>query len=365
MSERLFDLVIGCGQGGGRIAKTFSEFYGIRGSYFNLTDLDFQHFSLKKQDTVVIDAGGSGRDPIAGEKVVRENWSEVEDHIQTYGSPRSVALCVGGGGGSGVGFMWPLLEHFRRGKRKVNVFLVFTLPQKREGIPVQPNAMKSLERLVVEEGYVTEKGFGTLLIDNDYCHSLYSQGGADYWNRINQGIVQSLGRLLALTDIEKAKGSLDAASGFKTLDLQELKRVLFFGNGFLDIRQAKASTPAELADIRSAMRTASLVNSSMQIQTTKSYVISVGLPEVWKEKKGVSEAVENAFDGVTRLTKTPYSIQSSYYSPKLKSAVVSVLLAGLTKGKSIDKQLKVAEKNVAKFKEKPKEIDLEIGDLDY
>lgn len=364
MSIRLFDLIIGCGQGGGRIAKTFSDFYGVRGAYFNLTEIDFQKFSLAKRDTLIIDAGGSGRDPIAGEKVVRENWDEVSEHLDVFGKPQTVVLCIGGGGGSGVGFMWPLLEHFRKGKRKTNILLIYTLPQKREGIPVQPNAVKSLDRLV-QEGYVTEKGIGTLLIDNDYCHDLYFQSNANYWEKINSGIALSLGRFVVLTDAEHPNATLDSASGYKSLDIQELRRVMFFGGGFLDIRETRVASVAELSEVKAKIKTASLLNSSMQIQTTKSYIISAGMPDAWKDKKGVSTALEQAFDGVSKMAKTPYSIQTSYYAPKLKTGVVSVLLAGLTKARSIDKQLKVAEKNVAKFKGKSSDIEFQIGDLEY
>lgn len=364
MSSELFDAVLGLGQGGGRLAETFSRYYGIRGLYFNLTGLDFERFSLKKRDTLVIETGGSGRDPAAGEATVSKNFGQVAEMLAQVSAAETVVVCVGGGGGSGVGFMFPILQHLRKGKKKTNILLVYTLPEKREGIPVQPNAVKSLDRLV-QEGYVSERGIGTLLIDNDYCHSLYQKATSDHWQKINEGIAASLGRFAGLAAYTELPHTKNAFAGFKTLDMQELRRVLFFGGGFLDIREVKVPSLAALADVKSALRKGSLVNSSMQIQTAKSYILSVGLPSAWGGTANVSEKVEKVFDDVSRLTRTPYAIQTSYYAGQGQKGTVSLLLAGLTQGKSIERQVRTAEKNVAKFREKPKEIQIEIGDLDY
>lgn len=364
MSSELFDAVIGLGQGGGRIAETFSRYFGVRGLYFNLTAVDFQRFVLKKQDTLIIETGGSGRDPVQGESTVRKNFESVAERLEGVKKDGTVAVCVGGGGGSGVGFMWPVLDYLRKGRRKANVLLIYTLPERREGIPVQPNAVKSLDRLV-REGYATERGIGVLLVDNDYCHGLYQNASADHWQKTNEGIAVALGRFVGAATYSDSQRTKNVFAGFKTLDMQELKRVLFFGEGFLDIREVKATSVGALGEAKSALRKGSLLNSSMHIQTTKSYVLSVGLPSAWEGARGVTEGVEKLFEDVSRLTRTPYAIQTSYFAGSSKYATVSLLLAGLTKGKSIERQVRTAEKNVARYREKPKDIEIQLGDLEY
>lgn len=361
----MFDFFLGLGQGGSRIAKEFSNVYAVPASYINLTDVDFSKFDANRKDIFIIEEGGSGRDPNFGEKVVRHRWSEIKKFVDEKITPGQelIAICVGGGGGSGAGLMLPIIEYLSTKKKKV--FLVYTLPCKTEGVPVQPNALKSLDRLI-SKGYVNARNSGTLLVDNDFCIAKYgSPSRTDFWQSVNVGIASALKRLYLLTNLDHHKNYVDVTAGFKALDARELERIVYFGEGFCDIREASFDSPMFPETIRPVLKTSSLVNYDMNMSSAKSFILSVAIPSEWKNRKGTTEWLENVFLAVDSSTKTPYGIKSSYYSQRIKTAKVTLFLAGMIKGKSIDRQIKTATKNVEKFNSKRIELDLGIKDFDF
>ena len=358
----MIDLVIGAGQGGSRIAKAFSEVYDIEGRYLNLADVDFASFTAPRHHTFVIDGKGTGRDPLVGEQLVRSNMSQVKEFIAAAiksNKAKSVVLCVGGGGGSGTGYMFPLLDYLLSKRREI--ILVYTLPQKKEGLPAVPNALRSVNRLIetyIGRGLPKESQIVPLLVDNDYCFEKYGESdrsdgkGAGYWSRLNEGIARALQRFYYATTLGSDQ-LLNAMDGYNTLDYREFLKILFFKDGFLDIREAYMSHPSEAASIGKALRTSSLLSGSMNINTTKAYIVSVAIPDRWRKYAHMPEYVAEVFDSVSRLTRTPYVLKSSYFSARLEDrATVSLLLAGVTKSHSLDKHLKNALHNIEVFKSK-------------
>lgn len=371
----MFDLVLGAGQGGSRIAKAFAEAYGLLGYYFNLTDVDFSRFDVPQNHIFVLNEGGTGRDATLGEDLVREYQRGLYDFlnsIEMMPSAKHIALCIGGGGGSGTGFMFPILEFLK--KRKKEVFLIFTLPQRKEGLPAQPNALRALNRLITEyigSGIDKTKQIAPLLVDNDYCYDKYGQfkegNELDYWSKVNKAIAYSLRRFYALTNLEKHKTYYDIAAGYNSLDLREFMRILFFKEGFLDIREMVIESFKDVENLRSGIKSSSLVNGSMDINTTKAYIVSVAIPESWKQKHaaGMNAFIEQCFDAAAKMTRTSFVLRSSYYSPKINTARVSLLLAGMTKSHGLDKHVKSAQKNVEKFKNKGAVSALNLEGLDF
>ena len=359
----MIDLCIGCGQGGARIAREFSEIYEVEGRYLNLTDVDFSKFDVPRSHTFILDEGGTGRDPVVGEQAVRKHFRQVEAEVRaavTMTKAKIVLLAVGGGGGSGVGFLFPLLEYLTAKKRQV--LLVFTLPQKREGLPAQPNALKALSRLI-DEGWTQQ--VTTMLVDNDYCLERYGQAGVAYWGRVNRGIAFALRRFYNVTNLEKHKNYLDAAAGYDALDYREFLRILLYGQGFLDIREIQIDDLEDTADLTGQLRSASLLSGSMNINTTKAYIASVALPVEWRDQRNLHTRLDEVFAAVDKMTRTPYVLRSSYFNAKLRNARVSLLLAGVTRSHSLDKHLRQAEKNVAKYRGKQGVDTLDVSSLDF
>lgn len=366
----LFDLICGLGQGGSRLAKLFSDLYEVEGRYFNLTDVDFSKFDVPKDSTFILNEGGTGRDPVVGEALVRSKIDELTTYIKQVCSKykaKHIAVCVGGGGGSGTGFLFPIIEILLSLGKEILLF--YTLPQKREGLPAQPNAIKALNRLIEDHvGKKIEKQnqISLVLIDNDYCYGRYGQNSNDdYWGRVNKGVAISLKRFYNITNLEKHKNYIDIASGYDSLDYREFMRVLFFKDGFIDIREIILDSPKDAVSIRSTIKSSSLLNGSMDINTTKAYIVSVAIPEAWKQKSGIQEMLDVVFDSVAKMTKTPFVLRSSYFNQKIQSARVSLLLAGMSRSHGLDKHINSAVKNVEKFKQKEGVSKLNIKGLDF
>ncbi len=371
----MLDLVLGAGQGGSRIAKAYSKVYNIDSRFFNLTDVDFSKFDAAKNEVFVLNEGGTGRDPEVGEALVKKNKDKLYKYLADLlegDLVKRIALCVGGGGGSGTGFMFPILDYLL--SKKKNILLVYTLPQKKEGLPAQPNALRSLNRLI--EGYIgrgldKSKQVSPLIIDNDYCldrYGMFEDATAEYWSKVNTAIAFSLKRFYNITNLGQHKTYFDMAAGYNSLDYREFLKVLFFKEGFLDIREMAMSSIDEVSNLSNSIKSSSLVNSSMDINTTKAYLASVAIPQSWVNKYSgdkIRDFQSTCFEIAAKLTKTPWTLGSSYFSPKLQTARVSLLLAGLTKSHGLDKHIKNAMKNVQKFKDKGEVSSLSLDGLDF
>ena len=365
----MFDFIIGAGQGGSRVAKEFADSFECDAAYFNLSAVDFSKFEAPRNRILVIDKGGTGRNPEFGEGIVRKRFTEPREFLtglRNFERAQFIMMCVGGGGGSGTGFMFPLLDYML--KRKKEILLVYTLPENREGIPAKPNALVSLNRLI--DDYLQRdsvKKISLMPIDNDFCVRRYGhdieEDGYNYWRRVNLGLVRALKRFWLMTNLEKYKNYIDVASGYKGLDKNDVLRIVFSKHGFMDIREMIfEDTNAD--QLLQRIKTASLVFGSLDIRTTKRYAISVGIPDEWKSKEGILEFVEQIFDVVSKSTKhTPDVVRSSYFNKKLSRIHVSMLLAGLSKSHGLEKIVKSAVKDVKRLKNKGDVEKLDLSDL--
>ena len=340
----MYDFVIGLGQGGGRIAHEFGKGFDIPVVYMNLAGVDFTHIPAMPKDILVFEEGGTGRDPQFGERMVRESFDDLLYFLDRpdYHEAKYVLVCVGGGGGAGIGFMFPLLDHLVVDKKEV--FLVYTLPESREGIPTKPNALEALDKVIAR--YLQKEKISTLLIDNDFCVRKYGNGkGFDYWGAVNTGIVTSLKRFWLLTELDRFKRFIDVSAGYKALDKNDIRRILFSKTGYIDLRQMILPTMNDEGLAR-VIRESSLVFGSLDIRTAKRYVVSIGIPEEWKKKRGTLVFVEGIFQAISKATRhTPDVIRCSYFNSKLNALQVHLLLSGMAKSKGIEKMIRGAERD--------------------
>lgn len=339
----MFDFVIGLGQGGGRLARSFETGFEVPTVYMNLAGVDFAHIEADRRDVLVFEEGGTGRNPKFGERTVRENFSDVEHFFdrQSFRDARYVLVSVGGGGGAGTGFLFPVLDHLLHHKKEV--LLIYTLPERREGIPTIPNALGYLDRIIAK--YLHKERISLLLVDNDYCVGRYGNGdGFDYWGAVNAGIVTSLKRFWLLTELDRFP-SIDVTHGYKALDKNDVRRIIFSRSGYIDLRQLDFTTFDDSA-LQRMVREGSLIFGSLDARTTKRYVVAIGIPDAWKKEPGTLAFVESVFAGISKATRhTPDVIRCSYFNKRLKTMQVHLLLSGMARGRGLDKMIKFAEKD--------------------
>lgn len=378
----MFDIVIGAGQGGCRIAAEFADVFKIHGRYLNVADVDFGDLRVPRSHTLVVGGEGTGRDPTVGEQVARDFIDDIRTFLGdsiclVEDGAETVLLCIGGGGGSGTGMLFPILEFlvdFNEGV--LDIFLLYTMPQKKEGIPAKPNALRGLNRVIREymKGDVSNQ-ISVMLVDNDFCRDKYKSHtreiGSGYWTNVNRGIAKALRRFLSLTDAEKMS-KVDMTAGSGALDYAELYRVMYFKRGFVDIREARV----EVTDLQGGVdlykkelskkiRTSSMVFGSLDIRTTKAYVVLVAMPTAWKLSGEGEDFVTTVFDLLYRATRTSFVLRASFYSSKIKTARITMVLAGMAKSHGLDKILKQTIKDTEKFSAKEDVDEMDLSELDF
>lgn len=351
----MFDFIIGCGQGGSRLAKEISDVFKAPGRYVNLADVDYASFDVPEVHKLIVDGDGTGRSAKRGEEIARSNFDEIGRFVDAaawcYGEDR-ICLCIGGGGGSGTGLMFPILEHLTSNYKKMEILLLYTIPRKLEGLPAKPQALTYLNRLIRD--YMRgRRQVAPIIIDNEYAAGIYCESSVDdyeYWVRINRGVAGALRAFYNLTRIDQAV-HIDAAAGFGALDYNELLSILFFKNGFVDIRDFEVEYP-DASVVPELLRSNSRVFKDLDARTCKAYIVALALPDQWKGHEETGEFVEAVFDAVARVTKTTYVLRSSFYSRRLSKARVLLLYAGLTQGRGLDRIIKQTAKDTEKFSQK-------------
>lgn len=364
----MLNYVVGAGQGGCRIAKTFAEYFSdIESCYLNLAKVDFSQLKVPLGLSFILDEGGSGRNPEVGEKIAKSHKEEIiefmENQFPKLKKGDRVALCVGGGGGSGAGMLFILADWLL--KKKADVLLIFTLPERSEGLPAKPNALKTLNRVIKE--YLETDKLTALVIDNSFCADRFGLSGeedlGDYWADINKGIVFGLLRFYYLTNLDQFSNYIDVNTGYGALDERELIRVMFAKGGFIDLREFKSKTldleAAESAQFRS------LVFGNLDIGSTKSYIATIGFPNYMRNNPDVALFTETIFKRLEKVTKTPFVLRSTHFNKQINEIKVNVLLSGLIKSHGLKKIINQTVKDVEKYKAKGGIEELDLGDMDY
>ena len=339
----MVDLVVGSGQGGCRLGWEIAQSMDIPSAHCNLSEVDFAKLPIPLKDKFLLHCGGTGRDPELGEKYVKKHVAELKIFLSKYtydAEKGSVMLVVGGGGGSGAGFLPHLLKYFVNLRKIDHIMLVYTLPEYSEGVPTKPNAIATLNRVISE--YSTQ--IAITLIDNDYMANKYGhQGSESYWKHINTRVTNVFKKLWLLTNLEKGKNYYDMASGFKAIDLHDLQRAMFKTNGYVDVRELRLEgrLQKDTKIIHQVFSASSLIMEGLEESTAKSYVVILGIPDDYRGRDQVMRYVDGIFRVVGNILQTPDVIRVNYYNKKLKHVKLLVVMAGVT-GNSKLKQLKVS-----------------------
>jgi hypothetical protein len=131
----------------------------------------------------------------------------------------------------------------------------------------------------------------------------------------------------------------------------------------MDIRSINFEAP-DASDLPALLKSSSLVFGNLDIKTTKAYLVSIALPASWQGKR-ISEFEDEVFQSIRKATKTTFTFHSSFYSKKLKHAVVRILASGISKSKGIEKMLKGAVKDTTKYKSKEGITSFDLSNLEF
>ncbi len=359
----MINAVVGAGQGGCRIAKTFAEMFGVPAAYLNLAEVDFSQLLVPSIQRLMLEGDGTGRNPDIGEKMSRKHKVEIsqflEERVPVVAGDH-VVVCIGGGGGSGAGLMLEIINNLLR--RKLDILLIYTLPEKREGLPAKPNALKSLNKII--DRYLVKEKITCMVIDNDFCVERFGAAHeGDYWEEVNTGIVRSMLRFWYLTNLEKFTNFIDVTAGYGALDEKELVRVLYAKGGFVDLREFVATEPD--IELAKNAKFRSLVFGNLDIGSAKQYIVTVGFPERMKNDPRVHPFLDVIFKKLQRITKTSFVLRSSHFNKKLTDIRVNVLLSGLIKSHGLKKIINQTVKDVQKYQDKGGIETIDLSEIDF
>ena len=358
---------VGLGQGGNRLCKVLAEEFEATSCYLNLATIDFSQSGLPKSAILDLNEGGTGRNPEVGEKLALKHKPQIvkflENQFPGLEKGDRVVVCAGLGGGSGAGMLHTITNWLL--SKKTDVLLIVTLPQKGEGLPAQPNALKSLNKIIVK--YLKQKKVSLLVVDNEFAVERYGsedeEDTGSYWDKVNKGVVKSLIRFRNLTNLEQYTNSFDVQAGIGSVDERELVRILFYKGGILDIREYSCKQPD--VDLAKSALFKSLVFGNLDIGTTKGYVVAVGFPYSMRNDARTSKFLDAIYAKLAKITKTPFVLRSSHYNKKSKAIKVNVLLSGLTQSKGLNKIIKNTAKAATKYNEKSSIDKLDLSEIKF
>ena len=190
--------IVGVGQGGSRLAESFWNLGYRRVGIINTAQQDLSLINVPEENKLLIGDGGAGKNPDAADEVFRTRYEDILDFLKkTFGTKyERVLVCAGAGGGTGAGGVARVLEishdlNQSLGKETkdtdAKVGCVLALPTRGEGIKVQENAKKTVNKVVdlQKAGVVSP----LIILDNEKIKQLYPKLSVNqFWSTANNSI---------------------------------------------------------------------------------------------------------------------------------------------------------------------------------
>ena len=192
--------VIGSGQCGGRLAKSFYDIGYKKSIALNTAVADLNPLGLPPIHKLRIGSlEGSGKSMDKGAKAAEESSQAIFDKMKAvFGTVDKIIICVGFGGGTGAGSCPVLiaiarkyLEFIENVDPKQNVIIVAALPTSGElkSVVVEKNN-ETVKKMMFDIAEQNEVG-PIILIDNSRIEKLYRGiPPAKFWPTVNDTITQ-------------------------------------------------------------------------------------------------------------------------------------------------------------------------------
>ena len=213
---------VGSGQGGSRIAETFSKIGYSRVCAINTAQQDLDTVNIPNK--LNIGGGGAGKNPAIGARLYDEKKEDVLDFMKkSFGEEVDrIVVCAGGGGGTGAGSFCGLVKTAYELQRTLGsdnnkVGGILALPKRSEGAKVNENAYNTLTEAwtLVESGILSP----LILIDNEKIGSVYPGLAVDrFWETANLSTCSLFHLFNTIVNKKSHYSSFDAADYKTVLD---------------------------------------------------------------------------------------------------------------------------------------------------
>lgn len=342
---------LGVGQGGGNIADEFWKSGYRRVAVVNTTTRDMHRLVVPATNRHVLKSdGGAGKDPAVGKALVEKELEDIFRMLQNSFKKdvEQILICVGLGGGSGTGGVFPLLKLCKDYLKSIGVQnvdkkvgCIVTFPTKEESPAVQRNALDALIPLIemAEKGQLSP----LVLIDNARVMQLYGKASVvDVWTKANKNVV-------ALFDSFNVICATDDASVIVTVDPQDYRTVL--ESGILTFGRTKLEKVEKVTDIADAVR--ENVKKGLLVEGLDISKATAGMAVLIADKTSLEkipqEALEGAFGSLNRLMKQgpDTKLHRGVVEHTTNAVYLYTLLAGL--GRPVARLQEIANKAGASY----------------
>ena len=189
--------VIGSGQCGGRIAKSFYDLGYKKTIAINTAITDLNPLDIPEDQKLKIGEEGSGKNMTRGEKATKEAYQSIFDKMKdTFGKVDKIVVSVGFGGGTGagglvtvIGIAQKYLEFLGNPEPKTDVIVVAALPTAGElNSALIADNNSEIKESMFKMADSADVG-PLLLIDNGRIEKLYKGiPVSKFWSSINDTI---------------------------------------------------------------------------------------------------------------------------------------------------------------------------------
>ena len=294
--------VIGSGQCGGRIAKSFYDIGYKKAIAFNTAMADLNPLDLPEAQKVRIGSlEGSGKDMGKGEQAANESSQLIFDKMKAvFGAVDKIIICVGFGGGTGAGSCATLIGIARKYLQFTdnndpikNVIVVAALPTAGElKSEVTRDNNDKIKATMFDWANKGEIG-PLLLIDNSKIEKMYRGiPPARFWPTINDTITQLFQIFNFLSKQE---------SNYTTFDREDYKTVLTTpGLAVLGVTKVELKEGTELGQALQGSLKKTLLSDYVSFESAKEAACVIVAGESVMENTSM-ETITYGFDAVSNL----------------------------------------------------------------
>lgn len=327
------------------IEKAENQCYYVN---FSKTDLSskFKGTQLLLNST---NGEGTGKSLEKGNEIVKKNIKELtdfcekiyKDNFRNDLSEKRLFIISSLGGGTGSSLIPIFIDYFSEFEN-IKITLIPVISSRSEGVTTLPNALRNFEG-VYNDYVLTNKVTSCFMFDNEKFEN--NDNTYDF-NHINSSMVKTIDNIFDNSFAEKS------SEGYQALDLNEKKRVLYFGRGLSDFIQVDLKFGDKLE-----LNSSSILNEKFDRKKTKAVAILIEVRAKEEELKNDNRVELNSvIKSIKKAIPDAFFVFGYTFNNKILQKGtdyrVTMILNGLEFPKSIERDIKIASKAVEKIKGK-------------
>lgn len=316
---------IGAGQGGGKLAETFSSIGYARVGVINTADQDLASLNVKNK-LKFGEQQGAGKNRGIAKQAFIDNKEDVVDFVkESVGTDIDrIFVTVGAGGGTGAGVCSELTKTIKEYQETVKasspyVGLILALPKLSEGKKVSQNAYDTLKEAceLVEQKVVSP----LIILDNERINSLYPKLSINkFWQVANANIC-SLFHLF--------NNIITKNSPYSTFDSNDFRTVL--DSGIMVFGATNISNTESEGSISKAVRDnlkRNVLCGELDL-STGTVAASVAIGDENTLDNIPQEYIDSAFNQLNRTLKTNSTVHQGIYKGAKNGLSLFTAIAGI------------------------------------